>query len=200
MPSTMAADAAETESVRSGTVNKRLALGLAVCVGLLIASLIALGTLAYKTGAFAKLAGGHDYPEAELYDASIDASVEVDAALARAGERDVNVMLVLGANWCHDSRAFAGWLETDRFAAMLEERFEVVFVNVGMPQSDDGHNLQIAKRFGFDSLEGTPTVLVIAPDETVLNADTAKTWRNTASRNEDAIYDELVALSEKRDS
>ena len=31
----------------------------------------------------------------------------------------------------------------------------------------------------------------------LLNRNTATTWRNAASREEDAIYDELVALARK---
>lgn len=181
----------------AGKVNKRLAITLGVCASLLLLSLIALGTLAYKTGVIGKIAGGHNYPEARLYDASLDADAAVDAALARAQETDKYALIVLGANWCHDSRAFAGWMATERFQEMTAERYELVYVNVGMPQSEDGHNLGIAQRFGFESLEGTPTVLVIGPDGEVRNRETAKSWRNTASRSEDEIYDELAALSEK---
>ncbi len=131
------------------------------------------------------------HPEARLYDASIDASAAVDAAFARAAEREVNVLVVLGANWCHDSRAFAGWTQTDRIGGMIAERYELVFVNVGMPQTDDGHNLHIAERFGFETLEGTPTVLIVTPSGHVRNRDSAKSWRNAASRSEDEIFEEL---------
>ncbi|WP_432201938.1 thioredoxin family protein [Erythrobacter sp. W53] len=193
-------DATPPEAVHSGIVNKRLAITLGVCASLLLLSLIALGTLTYKTGVLEKIASGHAYPEAELYDASIDAGTAVDDALARAQADGKHVLLVLGANWCHDSRAFAGWMETERFQTLITDRFELVYVNVGMPQSDDGHNLGIAQRFGFESLEGTPTVIAIAPNGEVQNSETAKSWRNTASRSEDEIYDELIALSEAQAS
>ena len=138
---------------------------------------------------------GHDYPEARAYAVSDNAMADVDAALARAAESDKSVLLVMGANWCHDSRALAGWLETERFAALVDREYELVFVNVGMPQSGDGHNLHIAERYELGELEGTPTVVVITPDGSphgkVRNHDTAKSWRNAASRNEDEIYDEL---------
>ena len=138
----------------------------------------------------------HDYPEATSYDVSDDAMGDVDAALAKAAENETRVLLVMGANWCHDSRALAGWLATDRFKALVEEKYELVFVNIGMPQSDDGHNLKIAKRFGLDDLPGTPNLLVLTAEGELVNADTATTWRNTASREEDAIYAELAALAE----
>ncbi len=120
---------------------------------------------------------------------------EVDAALARAEASDRRVIVALGANWCHDSRAFAGWLGTPRFTALTDAAFEVVYVDVGMPQSGEAKNMAVARRFGFDPLEGTPTVLVVDPDGTVLNADSARSWRNTASRSEDAIYAELAGYA-----
>ena len=122
---------------------------------------------------------------------------QVDAALARAGQRETRVLLVMGANWCHDSRALAGWLETQRFAELVEANYELVFVNVGMPQTGDGHNLDIAQRFGLETLPGTPNLLVIDADGHLLNADSATSWRNAASRSEDVIYAELSALSGK---
>lgn len=136
-----------------------------------------------------------DHPEAKLYDASIDASAAVDEALARAAVSMRNVLIVLGANWCHDSRAFAGWTESERIGGLIKDRFELVFVNVGMPQTDDGHNQHIARRFGFNEQEGTPLVIMTSYDGIVLNRETAQSWRNTASRSEDEIYEELLQLS-----
>lgn len=152
--------------------------------------LISLG-LALVLSACATIPGEADHPEARAYDASADAHAAVDAALARAAERGTLALVVMGANWCHDSRALAGWLETPRFQALIEQHFERVYVNVGMPQTKDGHNLDIARRFGLDELPGTPNLLVVRADGTLLNADTATTWRNAASRSEDAIFEEL---------
>lgn len=142
------------------------------------------------------IGNSHDYPEARLYDASIDASAAVDAALERAQERGVNVLIAFGANWCHDSRAFAGWSEKERIGGLIGERFELVFVNVGIPQEGDGHNQEVLRRFGIEKQEGTPLVLALTAEGEVLNADTAQSWRNTASRSEDEIYDELEKLAE----
>ena len=106
-----------------------------------------------------------------------------------------HVLLVMGANWCHDSRALAGWLETPRFQQLVDAEYELVYVNIGMPQTGDGHNLEIARRFGLEELPGTPNLLVLTPLGTLVNADTATTWRNAASRSEDEIYAELVRLA-----
>ncbi len=132
------------------------------------------------------------HPEARSYDAAGDATALVDAALARAETHGRHVIVAMGANWCHDSRAFAGWMAEPRFQRLIADHYELVFVNVGMPQTGDGHNLHIARRFGLEGIKGTPTVVVLSPGGTVLNADTAGTWRNAASRSEDAIFDELA--------
>lgn len=162
----------------------------AVIAGLL-AGLLVTGCATVMQGREA----AHDYPEAESYAVSEDAMGDVDAALARAAESEKRVLLVMGANWCHDSRALAGWLESERIGALVEERYELVFVNIGMPQRGDGHNLDVARRFGLPDLPGTPNLLVLTSEGELVNADTATTWRNAASRSEDAIYDELVSLA-----
>ena len=161
----------------------------AIFAGLIAALLVIGGAVVARGG------DSHDYPEAKLYDVSGDAMADVDAALARAGERGTRVLIAFGANWCHDSRAFAGWTQSERIGGLIKDRYELVFVNVGMPQSGDWHNQGVAKRFGVESQEGTPLVLALTADGEVLNAETAQSWRNTASRSEDEIYDELAELA-----
>ena len=136
------------------------------------------------------------HPEAKSYAVTPDAMADVDAALARASAGGKRVLLVMGGNWCHDSRALAGWLETPRFAALVAERYELVFVNVGLPQTGDGHNLDVPRRFGLAELPGTPALLVVTAEGKAANLETAASWRNAASRTEDAIYAELAALAE----
>jgi len=158
-----------------------------------IAAFLALALAACATTGDAAPA----HPEARAYSTTADATADVDAALARAAASGKRVLVVLGANWCHDSRALAGWLETPRFAALTAERYEVVFVDVGVPQTGEGRNLDIAQRFGLADVPGTPAVLVLTADGRAANLDSAASWRNAASRSEDAIYTELAALAGK---
>lgn len=156
---------------------------------------LALGLSACAAPPATVVASAPAQPEARAYKVTKDPMGEVDAALARAAARGTRVLLVLGANWCHDSTALAGWLETPRFAALVAERYELVFVNVGIPQAGDGHNLDVAQRFGLAEMRNTPALLVITADGKPVNLDTAASWRNAASRGEEAIYAELVALT-----
>ncbi|MCA0910454.1 thioredoxin family protein [Qipengyuania gaetbuli] len=157
--------------------------------------LLLLASLSLVACATVPEAAAPAHPEARPYAVTKNPMGEVDAALARASERGTRLLLVMGGNWCHDSRALAGWLETPRFAELVERKYELVYVNVGLPQTGDGHNLDIAQRFGLEELPGTPNLLVVTADGTLVNADTATTWRNAASRSEDAIYEELVGLA-----
>ena len=147
--------------------------------GLLSALLLAGCATVAKTVAGAS----HDYPEATSYDVSDDAMGDVDAALAKSAENGTRVLLVMGANWCHDSRALAGWLESERIARLVEEKYELVFVNIGMPQRGDGHNLGIAKRFGVDDLPGTPNLLVLTAEGALLEFPRPALPRPTYSRH-----------------
>lgn len=153
-------------------------------------------SLALALGACATVPDAAPHPEARSYAVTANAMSDVDAALARTAANGKRVLVVLGANWCHDSRALAGWLETPRFVALTAERYEVVFVNVGMPQSGDGHNLDVARRFGLAEMPGTPALLVLTAEGRAVNLDTAASWRNAASRSEEAVYAELAALAE----
>ncbi|MEO0441688.1 MAG: thioredoxin family protein [Pseudomonadota bacterium] len=136
------------------------------------------------------LAAKVDYPEARPYDKKAEASLAVDAALKTAGQSGKRVILVMGANWCHDSRGLAGWFEKPRFTAMLRERYELVYVDVGKRD----RNIDIAQRFGIEKIVGTPTVLVLSAEGDLLNADSAPTWRNAASRDADDIYNYFASF------
>lgn len=155
------------------------------------------GALALALAGCATTPAEPPHPEARAYVVGADAKAEVDAALARAATSGKRVLLVFGANWCHDSRALAGWLATPRFAALTAARFEVVFVDVGMPQTGEGVNLEVARRFGLARIEGTPALLVLTAAGEPVNLDTAPGWRNAAGRSEAAILAELAALADK---
>ena len=149
--------------------------------------------LALAVGGCAATGGAH--PEASLYDPSTDAAKAFADARTRSAASGKPLIAVLGANWCHDSRALAGWFETPRFRQLVSEWFELVFVDVGRPQTGAGRNMAIPAGFGFDTLASTPALLVIAPDGTLLNRESATKWGNAASRSGDAIYAELAAFA-----
>lgn len=140
-------------------------------------------------------ASAAEHPEAKPFDPepSLIAQDVVDEALADAALSGKHAIIVMGANWCHDSRALGGWFQTPRFETMLSESYIVRYIDVG--QKD--RNIDVAQRFGLDEIVGTPTIIVTNPKGEVLNLDTAPTWRNAASRSEDEIFDYFVEFAPK---
>lgn len=132
------------------------------------------------------------------YDPAADAMVEVDLRLARAKLSGKRVLLVMGYNDCHDSGWFANLIEKPRFQALIFDHFEIVYVDVAMPQLGKGRNADVAKRFGLKKLKGTPTIAVLDAEGRLLNKKQAPTWRNVASWSEDAAYDTLAAYAAPR--
>ncbi len=124
------------------------------------------------------------HPEARPFGDPDRAGRDLNDALARAKVNGHRVLLVFGANWCHDSRALAGWFATPRFAAMLAPRYEIVWIDVG--QKD--RNLDLARRFGLDGIKGTPTVLMLDAAGRPLNLKDAPRWHDASTRRENKIY------------
>lgn len=120
-----------------------------------------------------------------------DANADVDAALSRAVERGTKALIVMGGNWCHDSRAFAAALERPETAKLISEHYELVWVNVGMKVL----NQDVAERFGLDGTPGTPTVIVADANGEILNLEDAPTWRNAATRDPDDIHQFFVDMA-----
>lgn len=139
------------------------------------------------------------YPEATPFDENDNAAARLAATKIVALVGNKGVLAVFGANWCHDSRALAGWLETPRFKALTDAHFEVVYIDVGVPQAGEGRNLELAEQHGLTDIKGTPTLMVLSGDGALLNPDTAKSWRNAASRSEDEIYAELESFAKAQD-
>ncbi len=118
------------------------------------------------------------------YDASALGMAQLDAALANAKDKRLNLVVVLGANWCHDSAALANDMGKAPLLKLMSEKYQTVFIDVGKPKiPGKGRNLDVPKRFGIEKLAGTPTVLILSPDGKMLNSvEDAKSWRNAASR------------------
>lgn len=123
------------------------------------------------------------------YDPTEDAASELEFRLKGTAISGKKLLIIMGANWCHDSAALANLIDSPRFVGMITQKYEVLFVDAGVPQTGNGRNLDIARRFGIKKIKGTPTVLVVSPEGKLLNSKKdAASWRNAASRDEDAIY------------
>ncbi|MEM8772613.1 MAG: serine hydrolase [Pseudomonadota bacterium] len=129
----------------------------------------------------------HDDPRP--FDKSRDAQADVEAAFALAQDSGKNVLLVLGANWCHDSRGLAGKFDRPELASVIAKGYERVWVDVG--QRD--RNLDIARQFGIFELLGTPTILILSPEGELLNRESVHDWKTADS----IPYDETLAYFQR---
>ncbi len=112
------------------------------------------------------------------FDETRDATADVDAALASAKITGKKLLLVLGGNWCHDSRGLAEKFEKRDLAHVISENYELVWVDVGHRD----RNLHVPVRFGVPEIYGTPTVLILSPEGDLINRDTAHDWRTADSK------------------
>ena len=114
-------------------------------------------------------------PDGRLYEPSTDALADVEQALARAADNDRLGLVVLGANWCHDSRALAARLNRSPLAEVIEENYELVFVDVGFYEK----GRSVLLEFGVPQFYATPTVLIIDPaTRQVVDNEERHLWRN----------------------
>ena len=132
------------------------------------------------------LPAGKIPPVSTPYDVAADAHAQVDAAFARAKQNGHLVLLDFGGNWCGDCRALAGVLEQPDVAKWVSQHYETVNINVGRFTV----NTDIAKRFGV-TLKAAPTVLVVAPNGTVLNADRVEALADARYMSPQAVVDLL---------
>lgn len=138
----------------------------------------------------------HGHNEPRPYLSSADAMSDVDAGLIGARLSGKNALIIMGANWCHDSRSFAAKMQSPPFAD-ISDAYEVIYVSAGEKSGDKSLNPEVAKRFGVDKVVGTPTIFITKADGTVLNEQSAKFWRTAASVPSDIIHAYLTAYAAK---
>lgn len=130
------------------------------------------GALGLSPALLAAESDAPGFPPTSGY-AQIDTSL--DDARQDALRDDKLLMVVMGADWCHDSRAFIAYLDDPAFSALIDQRFVVVRVNIGFYE----HIRGVVDRWDVPVIYGTPTVLVVEPgSDTVLNRDSLSYWRN----------------------
>lgn len=125
------------------------------------------------------------------YNPKANAANDIAQTLSAAKAENKKAILVFGANWCHDSRALAAHFEKPRFQTLIQDNYKLAYIDVG--QKD--RNIDLAQKFGVESIEGSPTVFITDTEGQVLNSETAPTWRNAASREDEAIWEYFLNYS-----
>lgn len=131
----------------------------------------------------------------ELYLPSDDAMADVDAILDLARKNNKLALVVLGGNWCHDSRGLAARLHQEPLRSLVNDHYETLFVDVGF--LDKGKD--VIKRLGPSVYYATPTVLIIDPISGLLvNESNRHQWAEAynISMQQSVEYFQLMASTD----
>ena len=114
----------------------------------------------------------------ELYLPSGDSMADLKAGLDAARESNKLALVIMGANWCHDSRALAARIFEEPLSTTINEHYETLFVDVGYLEKGK----DVITSLGIPAYYATPTVLIVDPvSGQVVNAGNRHQWANAAS-------------------
>lgn len=117
------------------------------------------------------------------------------AFMERAAESNKLALVVMGANWCHDSRGLAKQLKSQAVKTQIEQNYDVLYVDVGYLS----HIKPVITRFGIPIIYATPTVLVIDPkSEKVINRDNMHIWRAAATIGKQQTIDYFNEVADNK--
>ncbi|MCU7555791.1 hypothetical protein OCL06_14455 [Alteromonas sp. ASW11-19] len=117
----------------------------------------------------------------------------VKATEHAASNNDKLLLLVIGANWCHDSRALAEYLQTSEVSNVIQQHYELAVIDAAWLD-----NLShVLTRYNHPAYFGTPSVMVIAPDSaTLLNRDSVQRWQSAHSESAGSFAHYLSSQAE----
>lgn len=102
----------------------------------------------------------------------------IDSKLEKAKSAQQQLLLVLGANWCHDSQGLIQRFSNDKMTKLLHSNYQTLFIDIGYYQK----GFDVVKRFGMPIYYGTPTVMIIDPNSNkITNLDSMQQWLNADS-------------------
>lgn len=114
----------------------------------------------------------------ELYLPSGDPITAVANVIQKARENDKLALIILGANWCHDSRGLASKFHQEPMKSLIEENYETIFVDVGFLSKGK----DVIESLGSPVYYATPTVLIIDPvSGELVNENNRHQWADAFS-------------------
>ena len=114
---------------------------------------------------------------------------EINQKRNAAISNNKRLMVVFGAEWCHDSRGLSHRFSTPKMNALLQQQYEIVFVDVGYLST----GFEAIKQLNQPIYYGTPAVLIVDPKtNTLLNESSIMHW-TSADSLELAEYNEYFS-------
>ncbi|NVJ99634.1 MAG: thioredoxin family protein [Alphaproteobacteria bacterium] len=137
---------------------------------------------------FSALEDGAEAENFSPFHPSENAMAEVKGLLQKAADEHKLAMIIVGANWCHDSIGFMRHLDAPAVRAVVKKKYLTKTVDVGFLE----HGKDIVGLFGLKAIYGTPTVMIVDPaTKQLLNADTIHHWRDAAAMSDDEVLELL---------
>lgn len=130
------------------------------------------------------------------YDAAANPVLDFTRALAQATAERKHVLIIFGANWCPDCRAFAQEISTEPLAQLVREHFVVFHVNIGNWNA----NMDFAGRFGEPVAHGIPSIVITDTEGTpryVTAAGELASVRSLTSMQLLEWFERVVAMLEQ---
>jgi len=122
---------------------------------------------------------------------------DVDKIIALAKDNNKLALIVMGANWCHDSRSLARNLFAPKVKEVIDTHYELLFINVGFMEKVK----PVITRFGMPIIYSTPTALIIEPNsELLINRHNIHSIRDADSVSiaDTKAYFENVAINRSK--
>lgn len=137
-----------------------------------------LVSLIFISAILSACSSSHSQYQNTVFVESANPMQDLEFAISRAKAADKRLLLVMGAQWCHDSRGLAENFSKPQLAETIAEHYEVLYINVGYYKD----LREITQRFGQANYFATPTVYVIDPQtEQLLNTSDYSIWGSADS-------------------
>ena len=131
-----------------------------------------------------------------LFIPSEDSMADLKAGFETAQKNNKLALVVMGANWCHDSRALAARLYKEPLSTVIKAHYEIIFIDVGYLEKGK----DIITSLGIPVYYATPTVMIVDPaSRQVLNADNRNQWGNAYNISMQDSVDYFTEFSEAGD-
>ena len=131
----------------------------------------------------------------ERFTPSDDVVAEVSEASRTARQENKQVLVIMGANWCHDSRALAARVDQEPLKSVIDRHYVTVFVDVGFFEISPS----VVASLGTPVYYATPSVLILDPiSGALVNAENRHQWghADTISMEDSVAYFESMAKTQ----
>lgn len=131
------------------------------------------------------------------YDKSADAMKELDAAIAKAQQRDCNILVQIGGEWCHWCIMLNRFIEGDK---ELKKLLTTDYVWLHVYYGKDNKNEEALKRLGTPTGVGFPVFVILSPEGTVIHTQPTGELEEGESYSRDKISSFLKKWANVREA